>query len=186
MKCKTHIPGKFIPYDTREQQLEYLYSNIRISEINFYDVTPCWEWKHALDKDGYGRFYRKYLKKAFRSHREFYRILKEDIPEGLVIDHLCRNRCCCNPGHLEPVTLKENVLRGNGAVVGGARNAAKTNCKQGHEFTQENTYFKITKKGGPQRSCRACGKKSRLEYQRKKTKKYKRWLNEQEKDIVPC
>lgn len=82
-------------------------------------------------------------------HRVAYEAAKGPIPEGLHIDHLCRNRACCNPDHLEAVTKRVNTLRGVGPT---ARNAAKTHCKWGHEFTPDNTIWRSY--GG--RECRAC------------------------------
>lgn len=82
------------------------------------------------------------------THRVAYRELVGPIPPGLDLDHLCRNRGCCNPMHLEPVTRRENLMRGDTHT---ARNAAKTHCKRGHEFTVENTRF-----DGKGRQCRIC------------------------------
>ena len=72
-----------------------------------------------------------------------------EIPDGLSIDHLCRNRRCCNPAHLEAVTNRENLLRG--PTTQASRNAVKTHCINGHEFTEANTYYR---KDG--RTCRTC------------------------------
>lgn len=79
--------------------------------------------------------------------------LRGAIPEGKVIDHLCRNGACVNPGHLEPVTVRENTLRGVGP---SAVNAAKTHCLRGHQFTEENTYR--PPKEPHKRKCRECGR----------------------------
>jgi hypothetical protein len=82
----------------------------------------------------------------------------------LVLDHLCRNRRCVNPEHLEIVTSVENVMRGEGF---GPKNAAKTHCDKGHEFTPENTYIRTRAQGG--RECRACIRiKSARSYRSKK------------------
>lgn len=90
-------------------------------------------------------------KKAY-THRKIFEIInKTIIPNNLFIDHLCRNRNCCNPKHMEIVTNQENVRRG----VLGIKNRAKTHCPQGHEYTYENTYLiptTFTKK----RYCRMC------------------------------
>lgn len=82
-------------------------------------------------------------------HRWMYERMVGPIPDGLVLDHLCRNPPCCNPAHLEPVTERENTLRG---MNPHARNARKTHCMRGHAFDEKNTA--ITKQG--YRQCRAC------------------------------
>lgn len=118
------------------------------------DPGACWPWSGALDQ-GYGRFHvtasdgRKVLRRAARLAWE---LTRGPIPAGLTIDHLCRNRACCNPAHLEPVTNKENVLRGIGLT---AIHASKTACVNGHEFTPENT---LQQRGG--RMCAQCRKES--------------------------
>jgi len=109
--------------------------------------TGCWEWLRAKVR-GYGVVNDPAFGKNKPAHRYLYRLHRGDIPDGLVIDHLCRNHGCVNPWHLEPVTDGENVLRGIGP---SATNARKTHCRQGHEFTPENT--RVT---GKKRSCRLC------------------------------
>lgn len=86
------------------------------------EVGDCWEWTGATDKYGYGVINRSVYGK-FYVHRFVWTQLVGPIPEGLVIDHLCRNVVCCNPDHLEPVGRVENILRG---VFGGET------CRQGH------------------------------------------------------
>lgn len=113
----------------------------------------CWLWTGGHAKAGYGSFTfgreSPGGRRTVPAHRLTYEALVGPIPEGLVIDHLCRNRGCVNPEHLEPVTFKENVLRGVGPT---AENAVKTHCKRDHAFTPENTY--VASGGG--RGCRAC------------------------------
>ncbi len=111
----------------------------------------CWEWTASVKPNGYGQFSvvrdGKWLKSY--AHRYSYELIVGPIPEGLQLDHLCRNKACVNPNHLEPVTNRENQIRGNG--VGGL-NFRKTHCKHGHEFTPENTYIRPA----GTRECRAC------------------------------
>lgn len=106
----------------------------------------CWPWTSATQPNGYGYFMCDGDRYA---HRLAYTLAVGPIPAGLQIDHLCRNRGCVNPAHLEPVTPRENVIRGVGP---SARNAKKTHCQNGHEFTEENTYR--DKRG--HRLCRIC------------------------------
>lgn len=110
-------------------------------------LGPCWLWTAAADSNGYGTF--KVGVKMVGAHRVAYELLVGPIPDGFHIDHLCRVRACVNPAHLEPVTSRENTLRGVGF---SAVNARKTHCPQGHQFTPENTY---TQSDG-RRRCRKC------------------------------
>lgn len=105
----------------------------------------------SLDRHGYGRFsISGSAGRSVGSHRISYRMFVGPIPDGLTIDHLCRNRACVRPDHLEPVTNQENLRRGLGF---GAINAAKTHCPKGHPYDTENTRWESGK-----RHCRSCNR----------------------------
>jgi hypothetical protein len=107
----------------------------------------CWEWTAGNSGNGYGRIWVDGSKRA--AHRVAYEAIVGPILPGLQLDHLCRNRGCVRPCHLEPVTPRVNTLRG---VTLGAANAAKTACPQGHPFSEANTHTEPTGK----RRCRTC------------------------------
>ncbi len=99
-------------------------------------ADACWTWQGAIDRGGYGRAWDG--TRVQQAHRLVYELLVGPIPGGLHLDHLCRVRHCVNPQHLEPVTARENTLRG---VAPAADHARQTHCLNGHEFTPENTYM---------------------------------------------
>lgn len=111
----------------------------------------CWRWANSHDKRTQYAMV-MWEGRTAKAHRVAYELAREPIPPGLVIDHLCRNRWCLNPDHMEAVTQRENVLRGEGVA---ARHAQKTHCPAGHPYTEENTYH-WPKAPGRSRQCRAC------------------------------
>jgi hypothetical protein len=127
------------------------------------DPDGCWPWLGWKDGEGYGTFWID--GRYHRAHRFAYELLVGPIPEGLQPDHLCRNHACCNPTHLEPVTQRENILRGFSPT---AINARKTHCAKGHPYDDKNT--RIDKHGW--RSCRICkaGNLRRLRRRRREDK----------------
>lgn len=120
----------------------------------------CWPWKGYVRPDGYGEFYKTGASER-RAHRMAYVLTYGSIPEGLTLDHLCRNPRCVRPDHLEAVTMGVNVLRGNGM---SARHARQTHCVHGHPFDEVNTYITSTNA----RFCRACHRERQVKYQRAK------------------
>lgn len=113
----------------------------------------CWEWQGNLSPQGYGRLWHDGEKR--QTHRLMYELFKGPVPDGLMVDHLCRNRKCCRPDHLEAVTNRENMRRGLRGVLLNA-------CPQGHEYTPENTAYRPPHTGrdnrGPSRYCKECNR----------------------------
>lgn len=123
----------------------------------------CWTWTGKPRKeDGYGQF--RLGNRVVKAHKFGYEHVVGPVPDGLVLDHLCRNRICIRPGHLEPVTIGENTIRGRAAEVNRARHAARTHCSAGHELTPENT--RHVNAGG--RRCRTCLAEWNRAYRRRK------------------
>lgn len=125
-----------------------------MSLLAFYariKITPgCWEWTGYVNVKGYGR-----LNKMI-AHRQAYEMVVGDLDPTLVIDHLCRNRKCVKPTHLEQVTNRENLLRGDTL---SAQNVLKTVCPRQHPYSPENTYYR-----GRKRSCRTCVRDQHRQY----------------------
>lgn len=109
----------------------------------------CWLFAGLRDKDGYG-ITRESPVKQGRAHRVLWKLFNGDIPKGLVVDHLCRQRNCCNPSHLRICTHRENLFAEHSVSVPKMM-AAKTHCKRGHLFDEINTYRHRTG-----RMCRTC------------------------------
>jgi len=133
-----------VPHLTTKDLIR-LFSKISISQTSFYQGVPCWEWTGQISPQGYGMAWWNPAKTT--AHRIFYAWLCGALPCGrgnADIDHLCRNRRCVNPVHLELVTRQVNLLRGVGFP---ATNAQKPVCKYGHPFT-------VRPSGG--RYCKTC------------------------------
>jgi len=141
-------------------------------------MTGCWLWGGGSDsKTGYGKFRLGRKDGQAMAHRFAYEHFIGPIPEGMQIDHLCRQRLCVNPEHLEPVTIKENVLRGVGL---SARNAKATHCIHGHELKPENTYV-----WRGQRECRACKYARFLANKQERAAKKREWREKRRKAGLP-
>jgi hypothetical protein len=119
----------------------------------------CWEWTGAHNQGGYATFCQN--RKKVLAHRVAYEHWIGPIPEGRVLDHLCRNRGCVNPHCTEAVTDKVNILRGEGAA---AKLARRIHCENGHAFTKESTLLASSR-----RTCRIC-RREYMKNRRKATK----------------
>ena len=122
----------------------------------------CWKWTGCVIRTGYGAVWASSERRTAGAHRVAYELFVGPIPKGRQLDHLCRNPRCVRPDHLEPVTPRENTLRGTSFA---AENARKTHCHRGHEYTPENTY--LYKRNGRWRDCRACMRAHRFAYRLK-------------------
>lgn len=119
------------------------------SKVNFTDC--CWLWQGALTGGGYGQYQRK------PAHRWAYEFCYGKLSDDLSLDHLCRTRACVRPEHLEPVTIRENILRGVGP---SAENAKKSHCTHGHLLDALNTYVARSYRNPLfiWRNCRTCNR----------------------------
>lgn len=117
-----------------------------IMDLGF--LTPCWISNRVAQPNGYTKI--GVNGRTWLTHRLSYELVKGPALAHLVVDHLCRHRACVNPEHLELVTNRENLIRGEGFA---ATQAAQTHCIHGHELTEANTYLRRDRTG---RLCRAC------------------------------
>lgn len=128
--------------------------------------SKCWNWTGFKSGDGYGFFF--FNGKNIRAHAAskaiYSRVNLEQIPDGMEWDHLCRNRGCVNPDHLELVTHRENQLRGFGAC---GINSRKTHCKYGHPLISGNL---VSMENRKHRSCLTCRRRQSREYHYRKMK----------------
>lgn len=121
--------------------------------------SGCWNWQHLLRSDGYS--FITVGKRRLRGHRFMFELLVGKISKGFEIDHLCRNRACVNPTHLEPVTGKENLRRGMSVP---ALNYRKVFCLRGHPLEGSNLSTRYDKKGRGSRHCITCRRYKATQY----------------------
>jgi hypothetical protein len=136
---------------------------IAATKIN---AKGCWIWLGRAGGEKVQK-YGVYLDK--KAHRVVYEHFFGTIEKGLVCDHLCRNTLCVNPGHIEPTSERENILRGIGT---GARNLAKTHCPSGHPYNGDN--LRLT--GANYRQCKACQKNRKILFRERNNFLKRQWL----------
>jgi hypothetical protein len=172
-----------------KQEIRVMYDGLpvreRLLKLVSIDADGCWLWTGSLTPKGYACIpWRK--KGTHRAHRVSYEEFVGAIPVGLILDHTCHNpalcsggvsckhRRCVNPEHLEPVTIEENLRRGNGPGAGNKASIKSklkiTHCPRGHEYTPQNTAYYHTNNA---RSCKACSR------DRTKNKRELRRIHEQ-------
>lgn len=142
----------FLELDSRLRSLFWGFCTAGPIPENRPDLGNCWNWTRGLYRRGYGEFRVPGVGKVV-AHRIAWFILRGRIPEGLEPDHLCRNRACVRPGHIELVPEWKNILRGSGVA---AINAKKTHCDKGHPLSGDNLF--VRKSG--HRLCRQCHRDS--------------------------
>ncbi len=160
--CSTHY-ARWKRHGNVNVNLKKLSLGVKFWRHVFIDSSvenSCWVWVGCICR-GYGHFVTSQQPTVIvKAHRFSYESLVGKIPDGLTIDHLCRNKACVNPNHLEPVTMRINVLRGTSIV---ANNAAKKQCDHGHSFDKKNTYVY---KSGPRKGARKCRTCERIRMQK--------------------
>lgn len=126
------------------------------AKVDVGGPDDCWLWTAYKNKYGYGSFKPAHEASPAMAHRWAYEcVTRQPIPQGLVLDHLCGVRHCCNPHHLEPVTVAVNVERSSLMESVRRRQAARTHCPHGHPYSPENTRMKKSR-GTLVRVCRTC------------------------------
>ena len=145
---------------TDEEILEKLSPRVK-SKFIIDAVTGCYQWQAGTNgKPGDLRGKIRVGGIKYNAHKFIYQEVYGVVTKGLVLDHLCRNKMCVNPNHLEPVTQRENTARGTGL---NAESIRANRCIRGHEFTEENTRKYVTSSGGIKRYCRQCGRDRKQE-----------------------
>ena len=143
--------------------------------VDMSNEQGCWLWTGASQASGYGHTYigggRRHARYAM-AHRVAYEYWFGSIPDGKQIDHLCRNRACVRPSHLEVVTPRQNILR---SPLGAGERARRTHCPKGHPYDDSNTY----RSPRNQRSCRTCMREFAAERYRQRREK-----RDQDEDTV--
>ena len=125
-------------------------------------TEDCWEWRGTKLLSGYCVILLN--GKQLLAHRVAYEAFVGKIPIGLQIDHLCRNRACVNPAHMETVTRHENIKRGMAGRLTGLSQRIKTHCRYGHPYNEENTYHRPDNG----RDCKICQHRRAQESWRRK------------------
>lgn len=152
-------PVELGPLQSREISARFA-EKVRVNPL-----TGCWIWRAYSTKTGYAQFQAPDLNtgesRLQYAHRVAYESIHGPVPEGFELDHLCARRNCVNPAHLEPVTRKENLMRGD--TLPAAR-AAQTHCQRGHELSGDNVY---TNPSQGSRTCRICRTQFNREWAKK-------------------
>jgi hypothetical protein len=134
-----------------------------MKQLSIHAAAPlasmCWLWTRTRNQKGYGLAWHSAANRLTSAHRMIYELLVGPIPEGMQLDHICRQRGCVNPDHMRVVTQHENTVLAPGSRSISARNASKTHCLRGHPFDEANTYYQGPRRD--RRGCRICKKLGR-------------------------